>query len=487
MSISCHLAPRLSSQKKMNGGGAPMKGGSRAFRVTSRHIGSQGWHRRTTRSLNLLAGTLISRVKSTQRSTKPDCCLLQKHSVRWRLAGSAIAACCIAAALSPQRSAAATFPPKANAAWVYDPPASHGKHGPVIAGYFANAIAKFNKQAPPGGQIGELYVYGGDMEMYCPNHRAAQCVPSDFHVYLSKATRQPSTGTPRSLGSGDTSVQAYAKRFAPAKGHRPLMQIAMTIDGVTSKRRGALRGFNSLSRNQAAAFAAKVARRVCTDNAVGGVEFDLEPLTVSRKSGQFYFYTSIAKDFASEKMGCVDRKYPHGRFFSIFTVANRIAPHTASARHVGEIMHTANNGYLIDALYDLSSTPPGHQTPLATYKRLVQREVRRMRRWSSRIGVKYQLGLPAAASAHEFAMCRGPRCHLASNMLRKDNKDMQLAYIKADVAAIRDNNVQSDPGFLGISLWAWSPGLHYKNMHIFPSKPPPSVERYLSEAFSGKP
>lgn len=387
-------------------------------------------------------------------------------------------------ALSP--ASGASFPPNANAAWVYDPPAHNGSHGAVKPGYFVDTLTRYNDNASSGALIRELYVYGGDMEMYCPNHEPKLCQTKDFHVYYSYSAQHNDAKSGGTLDHENSSVRAYALRFGhqtfPGGGRTFIVPV---IDGTVSEH-GTLQGFDELSREQAAAFADKVAHQVCADGLADGVQFDLEPFNVTKKAGQYYFYKKIAQDFASSAMGCVDSHHPHGRFFSIFTVANRIRPNTPSADHVQKIMQVAGNGYLIDALYDLQGTPPGHQTSFKAYRKLVQRETQNMRNWAARIGLKYQFGVPAAAAAHEFAACRGVPCRLSNTNAQRNNDDAQLTYAKSAVDAIRSSGAMQDSHYLGIALWAWSPGLHFKGMQFSPTEPPASVRRYLSKNLADK-
>ena len=451
------------------------------YRRSGMTLDGERYHIRPTarrRALSALAAMAGTAERHTLEKRFPGSNVKGRY-VRWR---SFWFIALIAISFAPSPLPAAAFPPKRNAAWVYDPPARHGGHKATVPGYFASSIVQYNERAKRGSRIGELYVYGGDMEMYCPDHEDSGCSAQNFYVFYSSAAQH---GT-RDSGSGhndkNESVQAYTHIFhQDTSGNGSRLDIVPIIDGVISGR-GALHGFDNLSQAQSDAFADKVARQICADSAVDGVQFDLEPFGVSRKAGQYYFYKRIGRDFASRKMGCVDEGHPKGRFFSIFTVANRIRPNTAGAKHVRQIMHTAGNGYLIDALYDLEGTPPGHRTPVAAYRRLVMREVRHMRDWASLIDVKYQFGVPAAASAHEFSACAGVRCQKTQKGER--GSDMQLRYVKTAIAAIDENHCVDAPGYLGVALWAWSAGLPYKGMHFSPTKPSTKVQQYLAKGLA---
>lgn len=384
-----------------------------------------------------------------------------------------LAGCCLPVAATAM---ADSFPPRANAAWIYDPQQVHDGHTRVRPGHFLHALSRYDELAPPPTRIEELYVYGGDMEMYCPHHKVAQCRPRDFHVYYSRAAQHGRA--PAGQQVSNASVQAYARGLKSHAATRGVF-FSPVIDGTTG-RRGPLRNFDRLSAGQARAFADKLARQLCADPRVAGVQFDLEPFDVRTKAGQYYFFRRIARDFAGKRWGCVDGAHPQGRYFSIFTSANRIRPHTASARHVAKIMGVAGNGYLIASLYDLSAAPAGHRTPVARYRHLVDRQVRDMHRWADRLGIKYQFAVPAAATAHEYGRCRGRRCQsgqAAEAVSAAERR--QLAYLKAALNAVDASGATRDRNYLGTAVWAWSPHVNHGAMHFTPAQPTPAVRRYL--------
>lgn len=369
-------------------------------------------------------------------------------------------------AVAPLTALADSFPPRGNAAWIYDPQHKPRSGARVEAGYFARALSQYNGTAGWAHRITELYVYAGDMEMYCPQKQPRRCRKKDFHVYYAPGKQSPQPARNRS-------VAAYQSR----RKHSPGLAgtyIVPVIDGTISGH-GQLSGFNRLSRRQAESYADVVAKTVCADPAAAGIQFDLEPFNVSTRNGQYYFYRRIAHDFSSEAVGCVDSIHPRGRFFSIFASARHIRPGTTSASHVKSIMGVADNGYLIDSLYDLSGSPAGSRTPVDRYRRFVGTETLHMRRWADRLGIPYQFGVPAAASAHEYAACKGAGCRYAPA-----SSATQLSYVKAAINAVDKAGARNDERFLGIAVWAWSPTVSYGGMEFMPTRPPPSVLGYLA-------
>ena len=373
-------------------------------------------------------------------------------------AALAAGALCAASAAATEQA----FPPRANSAWVYDPQPRNAPDKRLQPGHFTRALESLNANVRSGRRVSRLYIYAGDMEMYCPGKQPERCGKDDFHIYYAHgngSSHNPSVSAYAQAGKGDD-----APRIVPV------------IDGTVTDG-GTLPGFNKLSSGQAAAFADLVAQRVCADPGVAGVQFDLEPFDVSSKNGQYHFYRRIAKNFASRDFGCVDDAHPQGRSFSIFTTANRLDPDSAGGRNLQDIMHTAGNGYVIDALYDLTSAPAGQRTPIDKYRRVVKHEVQRMHKSASTLDIKYQYAVPTAASVHEFARCQGPKCRAQPTSADND----QLAYVKAAFEAINGVDARKDRRFLGIALWAWSPSVTHGDTRFHPAQPPEAVRRYLTQ------
>ena len=363
-----------------------------------------------------------------------------------------------------ETSTADTFPPKANAAWVYDPKDASHK---FITGSFVDAIRNYNLTANTGHRVKEIYTYGGDLEMFCSSGDPTKCTAHDLHVYYSK------DATDASGARTNASALAYADGVkSDLIGGTPI--ITPILDGMVQGS-GPLGGFNDLSPAMARAFADKVAETVCSDPAVNGIEFDLEPFNVSTDNGQYRFYLRIAEDFASSARGCVDAAHPKGRFFGIFGSANALRPGTDSSTRVAEILTAHGNGYWIDPLYDLSSDPSGQRTSVADYLRIATAHAGNMAQWAKALGVKYQFGIPASASYHEFQDCSGSACGGAAAPANG-----QVDYATAALQAIDASGARSDDNFLGTVLWAWSPRTGFGDTQFGPTDITDAVAQYLS-------
>ena len=258
-----------------------------------------------------------------------------------------------------------------------------------------------------------------------------------------------------------------------------------------------------------------VAKNICADDKMDGVQFDLEPFCfdgkcgkltgsdASGRNGQYYFYQEIAKDLAgyyghsddpaginqttntygdySDPLHCVDRSHPDGRFFSTFTFASKVTP------DVGAVFTRHNNGLIVDSLYDLStdtnvlqqtgSTSPAEPggNPLCPTKSitvngvtypamsdLVTTEIQDMYKVAHAYNLPYQFAIPGGASAHEFESrdqydSNGNKIDTINTSDSCGQQVTQGDYIKADLNAIIANSaVKNDPNYRGYDIYGWS-------------------------------
>ena len=378
----------------------------------------------------------------------------------------------VAHAAPAQGGPATSFPPKANSAWVYD---IRGETGSYVGN-----IRSYNAEATTGHRLNEVFSYGTDMEMYCPDNDGTQCTAGDLHSYYTAGS------------GGPTRTAAYYQAFAA--GHPGSFAISPIIDGRMDSN-GYLQGFNELSPDLAAGFADQVASQVCADPHVAGIQFDLEPFNVTSKNGQYYFYREIGKDFAGkhsgsprqDPYGCVDATHPHGRFFSVFTFAASVWPGTASAANVQNILNAYGNGYFLDSLYDLSSAPAGTLNGISAYRSAVGREATDMKRWANRLQIKYGFGIPASASAHEYTTCTASPDATDSCVpaARDATGYPMLDYTKAAVDAIDRSGAPHDPRYIGTAIWDFGDHVSWNGLNFGPVPAPTDVLGYLATHLPG--
>lgn len=358
-------------------------------------------------------------------------------------------ACCLATS-SLWASAAI---PIANSTWAYDTIYNNkGKSVSTDPGLFAQDIDNYNAAALPGHKVTQIFSYGGDLEMYCQGSGGSQ--PST-----------PCTDQTLYAGYDADSTKAY---YDAANSTPNPVQILPIIDGQIGS--GVLKTFNNLDKKTANLYADKVAATYCADDTVTGVQFDLEPFDIS-KSGQNYFYQEIAKDFAglnspnpdgSDPLHCVDAAHPQGRIFSVFTFADELNQQTA------KILNQYGNGYMIDSLYDLGPNPPGKVNSPTEYQKYASIEIVNLKQKAAQYQIKYQIGIPAAATPNEYESVGG-----------KSTGFSQIDYVTSALNIINNDNVRNDANFRGMDIWGFNQGLFYKEQSFTAPFPSTSVLNYL--------
>lgn len=376
------------------------------------------------------------------------------------------AECCSTEADPATPVAAGSFPPHGNGTWVYDARFLDGPSGQPynVAGLWAETLRSWNAAAQDGHGLDQVFSYGGDLEMECLGFE--DCTPQKMHVYYYP----PSSGHPRrSLeqvgASGFHATQAYA-----SVGQDVL--VIPVFDGRFDGN-GYLRQFHTLDETQARAYADIFARTICADPAVAGVQLDLEPFDLGVPA-QAWFYDQVARNLAGANedlesiFGCVNDRFPQGRFFSVFTFAREITP------ELGEMFTRYGNGYVVLSLYDLGPGGAGVASRPEEYGRLVADELAATIRNSDRANdVPFQLAIPAAASTKEFESYNGAVSGYA-----------QSEYVAAALDAIDASGIRDDERFLGMALWGFSRFMAYPphtNNTFEPASPPPDVAALLAD------
>lgn len=377
-----------------------------------------------------------------------------------------VAECCASGADPAAPSPTRSFPPKGNGTWVYDARFLDGPDGQPynVAGLWAETLRSWNESAEEGHRLDQVFSYGGDLEMECLGFD--DCTPQKMHVYYYP----PSSGHPRrSLeqvgASGFHATQAYA-----AVGDEVL--VIPVFDGRFDGN-GYLRQFHTLDEAQARAYGDIFARTVCADPAVAGVQLDLEPFDLDVPA-QAWFYDQVASNLAGANeelesiFGCVNERFPQGRFFSVFTFAREITP------ELGEMFTRYGNGYVVLSLYDLGSGGAGVASRPDEYGRLVAAELEEaVRNSDGANNVPFQLAIPAAASTKEFESYNGAVSGYA-----------QSEYVAAALDAIDASGIREDERFLGMALWGFSRFMAYPphtNNTFEPASPPPDVASLLAD------
>lgn len=389
--------------------------------------------------------------------------------------------------------------PFGNGAWVYDGTyTENGNKGPTKAGLFFKELADYNNQATAGHEIDQVFAYGGDIEMYCQGSGESSgltpCGPNEFLLVFyppGSVSKNKNTWDDYLKNTGDSGYASFESYSTVPKIKNRVIVIDGRVDNGNMGTYDYLDHLNTLSPQDAAHFADKIAKNICASSGIDGVQFDIEPFSFSGEGGSFsgngqqYFYTELAKDFAgyfgnnddplgtnpdlgSDPLHCVDRTHPNGRFFSVFTFSHAITPAVASS-----FTHHSN-GMIVDSLYDLGSKPGGELNNPAQFQQLITTEISNMKKIANQYNLAYQFAIPVSASAHEF------------ESISKDGKNTstgvkQLTYVQEAIAAIQPDLLKiSDPNFKGIDIWSWNQAMWWNQMKFTPASPDQEELHFLS-------
>jgi hypothetical protein len=203
------------------------------------------------------------------------------------------------------------------------------------------------------------------------------------------------------------------------------------------------------------ALATDVARVACGNAHVSSVQVDLEPLKNPWEASTIKALGKMATALSSPL--CIDAAHPNGRYISSFLFAEDVTAELLNA--LGE------NGFLAVSGYDLypDDFPDDNRfnTPIE-YKSKLQKQVEAVLEITG--GVKgaackipWVLGLPVAASAHEYKTYIPNPEHCGPACIKYVNPDNQTAYINAafDYVKTRPDVFSQGPTgcFRGFAFW----------------------------------
>lgn len=138
------------------------------------------------------------------------------------------------------------------------------------------------------------------------------------------------------------------------------------------------------------------------------------------------------------------------------------------------------NGYVIVSGYDLSRAPPGVLSTPAFYRQQLASAVALAARTAQAAGGAFALGIPGAASTHEFA-----EYHNATSGSNVTGHP-QLEYLQAALDVVTEAGLRATPDtFLGLALWGFCSSIAYplrSDNTFWPSNPfaPPGQEAFLA-------
>lgn len=300
------------------------------------------------------------------------------------------------------------FPPAGVATWVYD------AEGGAPAEW-AESLAAFNARSE--SKINVVFSYGGDMELY-------PALPQPYQTYFPAAN------------------QKAAAMYNATSG---IDYVILVIDGVMSGGRSWSPDLSKLNDTQLRDWADEVASLYCSYDIVDGIQMDLEPFAGVYKRPFLVFLAALAANLRSPERGCVNADHPAGRAITTFLFAESVTDDVWLA--LGE------NGFLTISGYDLSSAPAGVPSTVAFFRAQLATALTAVAASAARNNGSFFVGVPAAASAHEFE-----RFTLANGTVIDGYS--QLDYITAALEELAAG-AAGKAGYLGPALWAFSPQMEY--------------------------
>ena len=259
------------------------------------------------------------------------------------------------------------MPPQGHvAAWLYDdrPKKHQPAPPPSSVAMWSSAIAAFNGGATR--PINVAYSYAGDMEYY----------PDGPQTYFPASA-----------------VAAAAKYAQSTNG---VEYVVAVVDGRMDGGHSFSPDLSKRTQAEVEAWANSTAQIVCASANVDGIQIDLEPVAPPYATRLVQFLAQLSKALRSDEQGCVTAMHPQGRSVSAFMMA------PAATAAVWEAL--GPNGYVTVSGYDLSEAPAGTPSTVAEYGTRLGAVVDAITASAQRHNGSFVLGIPAAASCHEFEL-----------------------------------------------------------------------------------
>lgn len=300
--------------------------------------------------------------------------------------------------------------PIGNATWVYD---VNSKNAPPAM--WADTIGYYNGNTLAPHNLPTVYSYGGDFELI--------------------------NGTPTT--SFPLQNQSAGKAYKATYG---VKNVILTIDGQMNGGQSYSPDLSKLSAAQVKSWADSTAILYCAYDFVDGLQIDLEPARTPYLANLLVFLKQLSGDLMLKSNKCVNLAHPEGRTMGVFLGVG--AATSAMFQAIG------SNSYVILSGYDLSDAPLGSAaTTPAKYGAQLTANLKLLASTSSASKGSYVIGIPAAASVHEFSqyipVTGQPVFGYPMYSAAQDNYSSQA------IAAIQ-NTVKSNPGYLGTALWGFT-------------------------------
>ena len=294
------------------------------------------------------------------------------------------------------------------AAWVYDTTGGQPAE-------WADDISHFNLAA--ASPLSVIFSYGGDMEYY-PNS------PQPFMTYFPSASV----------------AAAESYNATPGVAH-----VITVIDGRMDGGEAYSPDLSKLTPQQLIEWANGVAELYCSYDVVSGIQLDLEPFSGKYVDPLLLFLTALSANLRSPERNCVNSMHPAGRFITTFLFAEALTAEVWAA--------LGPNGFATISGYDLSSAPAGTPSTPAVYGARLRAALANASASAAAHNGSYFVGIPAAASAHEFETFNFANGTVVTGAPQLDYLETALAALAAGATGM--------PGYLGPALWGFSPEMGF--------------------------
>ncbi len=199
------------------------------------------------------------------------------------------------------------------------------------------------------------------------------------------------------------------------------------------------------------AVALSIAKVACAEPVVSGVQIDLEPLADPWKNNTIALIGKLARALIDTE-GCkVPDVYPAGRAISTFAFAEDVTDDLVAA--LGPLGYLAISGYDLYAKDDRST----FNTP-TEYRHKLERQVNAtLALQGSTCRLPWTLGIPVAASTHEYESYIPSAYHCGPACKSMTNPSGMGEYISAAFDLVRDRpdvfSLRDDGCFRGLTMW----------------------------------
>eukprot|EP00164_Ancoracysta_twista_P006035 GFYU01008324.1.p1 GENE.GFYU01008324.1~~GFYU01008324.1.p1 ORF type:complete len:413 (-),score=132.26 GFYU01008324.1:32-1120(-) len=310
---------------------------------------------------------------------------------------------------------AKTTLPRGNAVWTYD----------VVDGQpamWSPQIQKFNEGAAKNAAFNIVYSYGGDMEYY-PD------LANPFQTYF------------------DAQNQDAAEIYGSTEGVNTVIAV---VDGRMNGGQSWSPDLSKLNTTAVKEWASNTASLYCSFETVAGLQIDLEPYEAPYASHLTLFLSELSVLLRSKSNNCVSNKFPAGRSLSAFMLVDALNDDVLTA--------LGPNGYALISGYDLSTAPPGTPSTPQQYRSALDSVIQQALQKVGKHG-SFSLGIPAAASTHEFTTYTPASGDTITGHPMYDSSESN--YLTEAIEAIRAANLANNKQFLGISVWGMSSVMAY--------------------------